>query len=329
MIEPAAAIYRALVDAGYAALGASGHGADTVLIGETAPKGKPNPGAANSIKPLRFLRAVYCVGPNLRPLGGSVAQALGCPTSDQARRFPAAHPSLFNTSGWGHHPYSLVTPPGFRSPDRDDVGFADLPRLTGALRTIFGRYGRGRPGLPIYLTEFGYQSRPPDPFGFPPALQAAYLNQSEFEAYRNRQIRSYHQFLLVDDQPLRQYRPNSVLYWSTFQTGLVGLNGVPKPSYYAFRLPIYLPATHRRRPGTLRVWGDLRPAPNNTTQVAEVQFRRAGRGARFRTIARLRTRNPRNYLDGRVRFPASGAVRLAWRGNGTTLYSRTVGVSIG
>jgi hypothetical protein len=329
-IQPAGAIYRTLVDGGYAGLAASGHAADTILIGETAPKGKTYPGPVNSAKPLRFLRTLYCVGSNLRPLGGDVARALGCPTSDQGRRFPAEHPALFEASGWGHHPYSLLTPPGISSSNRDDVGFADLARLTSTLRTIFRNYGIQRAGLPIYITEFGYQSRPPDPFGFPPPVQAAYLNEAEYQAYRNPQIRSYHQFLLVDDPPATQYPRNSALYWSTFQTGLVGRNGVLKPAYFAFRLPIYLPSTRRRRPGTLRVWGDLRPAPNDTTQVAQVQFRRLGRGARYRTIARLTTRNPRNYVDGRVRFPASGTVRLAWRAAGepVTLYSREVGVTI-
>jgi hypothetical protein len=330
VIEPAGAIYRSLVDAGFAGLVASGHGRDTILIGETAPKGKSHPGPTNSIKPLLFLRAVYCMGPSLRPLTGSVASALGCPTSDQVRQFPAQHPALFQATGWGHHPYSLVTPPGLRSADRDDVGFADLGRLTTSLRTIFSRYGARRAGLPIYLTEFGYQSRPPDPFGFPPALQAAFLNQSEFQAYGNRQIRSYSQFLLVDDKPLTQYPVNSTLYWSTFQTGIVGLNGARKPSYYAFRLPVYLPITRRRSPGSLRVWGDLRPAANGTRQTASVQFRPRGRGARWRAIGRLSTTNPRNYVDGRVRFTRSGNVRLAWSNPaGGTLYSREVGVSIG
>jgi hypothetical protein len=330
VIEPAAAIYRSLVDAGYAGLVASGHGGDTILIGETAPKGRSSPGPTNSMKPMLFLRAVYCVGPSLRPLAGDVAAALGCPTSDQAHQFPAQHPALFRATGWGHHPYSLVTPPGLRSPDRDVVGFADLARLTTSLRTIFSRYGNNPAGLPLYLTEFGYQSRPPDPFGFPPALQAAFINQSEYQAYANRQVRSYSQFLLVDDPPLTQYPRNSTLYWSTFQTGIVGLNGVPKPSYYAFRLPIYLPVTRRRAPGGLRVWGCLRPAPNGTRQVAAVQFRPRGRGARWREISRLSTTNPRNYVDGRVRFTRSGSVRLAW-GNpaGGTLYSREVGVTIG
>jgi hypothetical protein len=109
----------------------------------------------------------------------------------------------------------------------------------------------------------------------------------------------------------------------------VALNGVPKPSYYAFRLPIYLPATRRRSAGPLRVWGDLRPAPNGTRQIATVQFRPRGRGARWRAVGRLSTVNPRNYVDGRVRFTRSGSVRLAWSNPaGGTLYSREVGVSI-
>ena len=58
--------------------------------------------------------------------------------------------------------------------------------------------------------------------------------------------------MLVDDRPATQYPRNSALYWSTFQTGLVGLNGVPMPAYLAFRLPIYLPSTRRRRPGSPR-----------------------------------------------------------------------------
>ena len=330
VIEPAAAIYRTLVDGGFAGLEASGHAADTILIGETAPQGASSPGPSTSVKPLRFLRALYCVGPSLRPLTGGVARALGCPTANQGHEFPAQHPMLFRATGWGHHPYSLVTPPWLRSRNHDDVGFADLARLTTSLRTIFSRYGIRRAGLPIHITEFGYQSRPPDPFGFAPGLQAAFLNQSEYQVYRDRQIRSYSQFLLVDDRPLTQFPRNSTLYWSTFQTGIVGLNGAPKPAYYAFRLPIYLPVTRHRSPGSLRVWGDLRPAPNRTRQTATVQFRPRGRGARWRAIGRLSTVNSRNYIDGRVRFTRSGAVRLAWRSPaGATLHSRAVGVSIG
>jgi hypothetical protein len=222
----------------------------------------------------------------------------------------------------------VVTPPTLRSGERDDLGFADLPKLTATLRKVFRRYGVPRSGLPIYLTEFGYQTNPPDPFGFRPALQAHFLNQSEFLAYRNRQVRSYAQFLLIDDGPNTSFPHSSPLYWSTFQTGLIARNGTVKPGFVAYRMPLFMPATSHRGPGRLRVWGELRPAPNFIAALASVQLRPA-RGGAFRSIASLRTTNGHNYVDARVRFSRSGTVRLAWRdASGTTLYSRPVAVTI-
>src|ERR671922_230801 len=48
VIEPAGAIYRSLVDAAFSGLAGSGHADDTILIGETAPKGQASPGATHS-----------------------------------------------------------------------------------------------------------------------------------------------------------------------------------------------------------------------------------------------------------------------------------------
>jgi hypothetical protein len=329
VIEPAGPIYRSLVDRGYAGLVASGHGGDTILIGEMAPGGTSYPLPGGSLKPLRFLRALYCVGLDLRPLRGAAARALNCPTSNQVHRFPAEHPALFRATGIGDHPYSLLKPPGLRSTIHDDVTLADLDRLTTMLRTVFRAYGTRRAGLPIYVTEYGYQSRPPDPFGFPPAVQAAYLNQAEFQTYSNQQIRAYAQFLLVDDHPLTQFPRNSPSYWSTFQTGLIALNGRHKAAFDAFRLPIYLPVTRARRAGRFRVWGDLRPAPNGSRQVGVVQFRPANR-SRWSRIAHLGTSNLRNYVDGSVRIARSGFVRLGWHDpRAGWIYSRAVAVTVG
>ena len=327
-VEAAAPIYRRLVDAGYRALQDTAHGGDTILIGETAPKGKPNPGTFNSMKPLRFLRALYCVDRRLRPLTGSTAQALGCPTSDQARRFPAEHPGLFRVSGWGHHPYSLSTAPNVPSGDPDDVTLADLPRLTGALSTIFARYQAGG-GLPVFLTEFGFQTRPPDPLGVSPPRQAEYMNQSEYMTFRNPRVRSYSQFLLVDDPPNSTYDPSSLAYWGTFQTGIVGLNGRPKPSFFAFQMPIHLPQTRRRRVGSFRVWGGVRPARNGSAPLAVIQFKPA-RSRSFTTVKRVRG-NFRGYVDTTVRLGYSGWVRIMWNdpAKRRTLFSRSVAVRVG
>ncbi|MDX6643910.1 MAG: hypothetical protein QOD76_1872 [Solirubrobacteraceae bacterium] len=322
-----AAVYRPLVDGGYRGLVASGHGGDTILIGETAPLGRPPPGG-NSVSPLRFARALYCLSPSDRPLRGAAARAGGCPTSNPRRAFPAAHPALFSASGWATHPYSLRARPDVPTPDPNAVGPADAGRLTRTLRAIFRTYRRGN-GPPIYYTEFGYESNPPDPSGFSPGRQAAYLNQAEYIAYRNSRVRSYAQFLLVDTRPLANVGPSHPFYWTSFQTGLVGYDGRPKPAFGAYRMPVFVPNSFSPRAAAFRVWGGIRPAAIYGSQTARVEFR-SGRGG-FKTVRTLRTNNPRGYFDTRVVLRRSGVLRIAWREPGTrvTQYSRRVAIRVG
>ena len=327
-LEIAAVLYRLLADAGFQGLANSGHSRDVILLGETAPKGGDVPAPRTSIKPLRFIRALYCVDRNFRPLTGARARAMLCPETNQRQAFRAQHPVLFSATGWAHHPYNLSRPPRVRTRNNEDsVSMGDLGKLSNTLRRIFATYRRGGQ-LNLYLTEFGYQSRPPDPFGFPYAYQSAYINESEYMGYANPRVRSYSQFLLRDAQPLRQYPPRSHQYWSTFQTGLVGLDNRAKPALSAFRLPIYLPVQRRRSAGNFTVWGGVRPAANGTRQTVELQFR-TSRRARFIRLKRVTTRNFRGYWQTRVRLGRSGELRAAWRSPGGWLYSRHAAVRVG
>jgi hypothetical protein len=328
-LEQAAVTYRGLVDGAFRGLGRSGHSGDVVLIGETAPKGRDLPGPEVSLKPLRFMRALYCVDRNFRPLTGPRARAMACPESNQRQAFVEQHQGLFYAKGWAPHPYNLAAPPRVRTRDGEDsVSMGDLPKMTNTLRRIFATYGRCC-GLNLYPTEFGYQSRPPDPFGFPYAHQSAYINESEWMGYKNPRVRTYSQFLLRDAEPLKQYSPRSYLYWSTFQTGLVHLNGSSKPALSAFRLPIYLPVQRRRRAGNFTVWGAVRPARNGAPQTVEVQYR-SSRRAPFIRIKTVRTSNFRGYWETRVRLRRSGEVRASWRSpSGQFLYSRHASVRVG
>ena len=309
-------LYRAFLDGAWQALMATGHTGNTILVGDTAPKGGGQRDDLANMRPLRFVRALYCVGSNLRPLAGRAAAALGCPTRNQVAGFPAQHPALFGASGFAHHPYALLTPPALRARNADDVAVADIPRLDGTLGRIFAAY-RQRRRLPIYDTEFGYQTRPPDPFGFRPALAATFINQAEYMSYVNPHLRSYDQFLLVDAPPVSGFSPRDPGYWSSFQTGLEYGDGTPKPVLAAYRVPIFIPRASRTFAGPFRVWGGARPAPNGSAQTVDVIYRASGRGSRWRLVKRVVTRSPRNYLDTSVRLPASGLVRLRWRNPAT------------
>ncbi|MGI8803165.1 MAG: hypothetical protein ACR2KV_13505 [Solirubrobacteraceae bacterium] len=342
LIERAPTIYRQLVDAAYASLVATGHGSDTILIGETAPKGLntknlPPCSAARrasictgAIKPLHFIRQLYCLSDSYRPLRGAAAAARGCPVDAAGTaRFRADHPGLFLATGWAHHPYELIFAPNVPPADPNFVTIASLGRLTDALQRILGAYGIDRPGgLPLYLTEFGYQSKPPSPIGVSLARQAAYLNQSEFIAYTNPHVHTLSQFLLRDDSTI----PGGTALarvGASFQTGLEFHGGKRKPAYSAYRLPIYLPATSVRRGHRIRVWGFVRLSTYGTRQSVAVQLRPT-KGRAFRTIATVQTDGGRGYLDVRVPLRASGSMRLSWSRPGThqVIRSRTVLVSV-
>lgn len=327
-VEAAPRIYRGLVDGAFRGLRASGHEDDTVLVGETAPKGLHQQGTTRATKPLRFLRQVYCLDDAMRPLRGAEAAVRDCPQDDAGTAaFAEAHPGLFAASGYAHHPYELSSPPSRRPTDPDYVTIGNLSRLTLALRRIFAVYGRQN-GLPLYLTEFGYNTNPPNPLGVSLARQAAYIGQAQFIASTNRSVRALTQFLLIDDAPRPGRNGVTEGYGATFQTGLQFLGGKRKPSFTAYQLVVHLPTTRVRRGGRLRVWGLVRPASRLGVQRVAVQLRR-GRGG-FRTVKTVRTRSGRGVVDLRVRIPATGAVRLRWTDPRTKriVRSRTVAVSV-
>ena len=317
-VEVAPALYRGLLDDAWSALQATGHGHDTILIGETAPRGAANPGVANGTLPLRFLRALYCVDASFQELRGRAASARGCPPSAAAaRRFRSQNPALFQASGFAAHMYTLrqQAPPDLPTPasEPDWAGLADvtkLERTLDRLNAIYGSHAR----LPIYNTEFGFQTNPPRPqcgcVSLSPATAAYYMNWSEYLMWRNPRIRSYSQYLLSDGAVPQH--PNE----SNFSSGLEFPNGRHKPGFDAFRLPLYLPITTTGPGRTLEVWGGVRPAPyaqrdTGSRQHALIQFQRGSRG-RWRTVRRVTITNSAGYFELPVAFPASGSVRLQW-----------------
>ena len=329
MVPASPRIYRRLVDGAWASLQATGHGRDTILLGETAPRGPRAHGMTKAIRPLEFIRELYCLNRRMKPYRGGQARARGCPDTPQGvSSFPNAHPALFDATGWAHHPYEFEAPPRRHDPVHDDVVLADLPRLTRTLDAVLNRYGRLRP-LPVYLTEYGYQTNPPDPtVGVSWSRQAAYLAEGEYLAFRNPRVAAMTQFLLVDDGPLRQFPADDPRYWGAFQTGLVTYDGRRKTSYEAYKRPIYVGPRRARKGGRFRVFGRLRTAGGGEPLTVGVQFRRRG-SRRFETIQTATTDNARGFVLVSVPARRSGAFRLAWHDpTGGVDYTRSVAVRV-
>jgi hypothetical protein len=326
-VEEAARLYRGLLDAAWGALDQTGHGRDTILFGELSPAGIHTASIGNfqAMPPLRFLRALYCVDATYRPLSGQAAALRGCPTNAAASaQFTAQHPALFHASGVAVHPYPQGLPPDTVTPDEPDYAeLAALPRLAQTLDRLQAVYG-SRTKFPLWSTEFGYQTDPPetnDAGLVSPTTAAYYLNWAEYISYENPRLRSFDQYLLSDSPT------------AFFATGLLSATGAPKPAYYAFQMPLYLPVTTTNRGHPLDVWGGARPAPDaqnaaHSAQTVAIQYRSGGSGA-WRTVRTVTLTNPHGYFEIRQVFPGSGQVRLSWTpAHAAPDISRTVHITL-
>ena len=205
-------VYRRMHEAAYDAIKRV-DARDLVLVGGTAANGR-DAGPGGGIRPLRFLRELACVDAALRPL--HVPECAGY--------------RPLRADGYAQHPYGLLHDPGVTDPAPDDVRLADLGRLRGLLDELAAR-GRIARGLPIYVTEYGFESRPPDPYApFDPSAQARFHGHATYLAWAAG-ASEFAQFLFRDVPPGGYGgRPGTRRYWSDFQTGLEDPLGGPSPS---------------------------------------------------------------------------------------------------
>jgi len=257
-------LYRAMVQAAVPRIEAAAPRA-LALIGATSSVGADagtRPGERMS--PLTFLRTMACVDERLR--------ALRVP---ECRSFRA-----LAGDGWSHHPYSLELAPWQVDPRPDNVRMGDLDRLTGLLARLHAA-GRTRARLPLYLTESGYQTAPPDPtWEVTLADQARWLPEGEQIARRQPSLRSVAQFLVRDlpERPGADLRTR----WRDYQSGLRFADGRRKPAHASFALSL---VARRAGAGRVRFWGLVRPGTG--TRGARVSVREPD--GRWRPIARQRT----------------------------------------
>jgi hypothetical protein len=289
-----AALYRSLATSAIAGLRATGHRSDTILLGETAPIGNA-PGPSANANPEPFLRDLFCLKAGGGKLTGAAATAQRCGGFKKLA-----------VTGYAHHPYTRggSRPPDSR-PNAGEITIGVTSRLTKILDQA-GRAGRVPKKLPVYFTENGWQTNPPDRvFGVGLNFQAAYMNQSDDIAYRNSRVKAVAQYKLIDDADQ-----------GSFQSGVRSINGAPKPSYAAYQLPIWV----TKKGSNVTVYGQVRPAADRAALQVEVQHASSA-GSAFQTVQTV----PVSSLKGQftVSLPNQGGLwRLRWNG----LTSRQAGV---
>lgn len=189
----------------------------------------------------------------------------------------AAHARL---DAYAHNPYPVApgeTPTRTPCATCGSLTMALLPTIRADVTRLFG-------AKPLWLTEYGYQTNPPDPFlGVSPALQAQYLGEAALRVLDQPGVTLLIQFL-VRDEP-------SIGGW---QSGLFTAAGHPKPSYYAYPLPL---AEVSRSGSNVALWGQIRPGSGARQYVLQQSsggrwvavgaVQRTGGGGSFRRVVAL------------------------------------------
>lgn len=186
-------IYAQMARAAYAGLKA-GNPRAQVAIGETSPHGRdkpsPSPGKLeDTLSPGSFARLVaHAPGPRVR--------------------FDA----------WAQHPYSDLGFGPLQKVRFPNVTLSDLPTFERQLDLWFHRKG-----TPVWITEYGFQTRPGQPKGVSLAQQAAYARQALGLVAKDTRVRMFIWFIFRDDPT------------SAWHSGLLNQDNTTKPALSAFR----------------------------------------------------------------------------------------------
>jgi hypothetical protein len=250
-----------------------------VIAGGTAPFRDTSPAVVKIDPrwgPLAFMRELLCLSPSLAPVCSE----------------------KIHFDIWAHHPYTSGGPT-HHAALRDDVSLGDLPEmkrvLNAGVRT--GNIKSDRP-MQFWVTEFSWDSSPPDPKGVPVNLEARWVAEALYRMWSSG-VSLVTWFLLRDEPPPTSY----------FQSGLLfqGRNvrtTRPKPAFSAFRFPLVgLPSG-----GGFLVWGRT-PAGKPGRVLVEQSFKGG-----WTRLGILRT-NGFGIFQRSFSNPASGFVRARLLGS--------------
>lgn len=216
-------IYRQMLNGFYAGVKSVNARALVVTAG-TAPFGDPQPNGLR-LMPARFWRGVLCLSEVAGVLSGTHCSG----------------PAHFDVLA--HHPYS-VGPPTTTALNPDDVSIPDLGKLSRLLRAA-ERTGGALPRIhhSLWVTEVGYNTKPPNPGGVPLSQDARWLEQT-LELLWSQGVGAVFWNTIVDQRPNPTYADSA-------ESGVYFISGKPKPALHAFQFPLVV----SRAGGSVVAWG--------------------------------------------------------------------------
>jgi hypothetical protein len=197
---------------------------------------------------------------------------------------------------YAHNPYPLSrfeTPWTGACGHCETVTMASLERLLREVSRAFGSKKR------IWLTEYGYQTNPPDrALGVSNALQARYLGEAAWRAFKARNVDMLIHYLYKDEPDATRW-----------QSGLMTARGAAKPSRRAFSVA----AAQAYRIGTTTaVWGHIRSGDDRRWYILQQL-----RDGDWRTVNGAYRTTARGFLYRYVRAGRGSQLRIVHTTTGT------------
>lgn len=221
-------------------------------------------------------RGIKLANPTARVAGGVTAPrggTGGMSPVDFIRRMRGAGARL---DAYAHHPYPVF--PG-DTPHRGGCSCKTITMAT--LDRLVKIVGETFPRARIWLTEYAYQTNPPDPFGVSLADQVRFLGEAALRAYRAPKVDLLVHYLYRDEPDLGRW-----------QSGLETIDGRAKPARVAAMLPL---AQLARFSGQTTVWGQIRPGDGPRRFVLQRLNAR-----RWTNVGGVRTTNGRGFFTARL-----------------------------
>jgi len=231
-------------------------------------------------------RGIKSVLPRAKVAGGVTAPrggAGGVSPVDFIRRMARAGARL---DAYAHHPYPVY--PG-DTPFRGGCACKTITMAT--LERLIRLVGDAFPRARIWLTEYGYQTNPPDAFGVSYAEQARFVGESARRVYAAPKVDMLIHYLYRDEPDLGRW-----------QSGLETIQGLVKPARAAMMLP--LAQVSRRGPRTT-IWGQVRPGEGRQRYVLQRLV-----GGAWVGVGGVQVTNARGYFRRSLAAPRGARLRV-------------------
>jgi hypothetical protein len=275
-------LYREMLNAFAAAVHAVSN-RNLVITGGMTPFARAFAGTP-AVGPLRFMRELLCLTPKNRP-------APGC---HQRTSFDV----------WSHHPYTQGGPT-HHALDPQNVSLGDLPEMRRALRAaIRAGHVRSNRRIRFWVTEFSWDTKPPDPHGVPVRTHARWVAEALYRMWRSG-VSLVAWYSIRDDA--RNGKPDPQVYQSGlyYRCASGPACDRPKPALAAFRFPFVALPAH----GRTQVWGRT---PFGRRARVRLELRRGGS---WREVTTLRT-DAHGIFMRKLKAPLSGTMRAVEAGSG-------------